>query len=210
METGSKQPSKQTHATGYPLSLRTTSRMSWSWKRRIAAMPAAPASRHMARFARVTPPRAKTGILCRQACRRVSRPEVDLRGESRFSNTGATVAKSAPASAARATSPAVWQETTTVRWAGGIALAGSEAEGERAAPRFQIRRTSDGEMSSERRCTPPAPTAKATSVRELINRWVPGSRFPVFRRAFSSTTCTAAPARASSSRAGKSFSRSWM
>ena len=41
----------------------TTSAMLFSWKRRIAAMPAAPAARQDSAFARVIPPRARTGIL---------------------------------------------------------------------------------------------------------------------------------------------------
>ena len=45
----------------------TTSAMLLSWKRRMAAMPAAPASRQERAFVNVIPPRAKTGMLTSHA-----------------------------------------------------------------------------------------------------------------------------------------------
>ena len=55
-------------------SVRTTSSILFSWNKRMAATPAAPASRHDAAFSIVTPPRARTGIFARQASRKAARP----------------------------------------------------------------------------------------------------------------------------------------
>src|ERR1035438_2904349 len=68
-------------------------------------------------------------------------------------------------------------------------------------------RTWEAGMSSERRCTPSAPAASATSVRELTSRRVLPIRLSV-RNCW--MTWAASRARVSSSRALKSFSRSWM
>jgi len=157
-------------------------------------MPAAPASRQARAFLSVMPPKARTGILCRQASRSPSRPAGLAPGTSFFSKTGAKTAKSALSEAARSTSAAEWQETLTSGWAGGVGC-------------VQIFRTSDGEISSARKCTPSAPHAAATSVRELIRTRVAGSRFSVPDREFSRMIRTAVWARASSSRVERSFSR---
>jgi len=155
-------------------------------------MPAAPASTQARALSRVTPPRAKTGILCRHASRKAAIPATRAVGASRFSKTGAKTAKSVPSDAARATSAEEWHE---------IPMMG--ASGSRA-PRVHTLRTSSGEMSSERRCTPSAPLAIATSVRELMSRRV---LTLALGQGFSRTTRTAACARISSSRVGRSFSR---
>jgi hypothetical protein len=50
-----------------PRKRRTIVAIWFSWKRRMAAMPAAPASRQDRAFCKVIPPSASTGILARQA-----------------------------------------------------------------------------------------------------------------------------------------------
>src|SRR5437588_5420705 len=69
--------------------------MSFSWKRRMAAMPAAPALRQDCAFSRVIPPRARTGIVARQASANAARPAGRVPGTSLFSKTGAKTARSA-------------------------------------------------------------------------------------------------------------------
>lgn len=78
--------------------------MSFCWKRRMAAMPAAPACVQERAFCRVIPPRARTGIGARQASRRALRPVGSTAGASFFSKTGAKIARVAWFAAAAATS----------------------------------------------------------------------------------------------------------
>lgn len=78
----------------------TISAMLFSWKRRMAAIPAAPAARQEPAFARVMPPRARTGMLAAQAWRSAARPVGWVAGISFFSKTGAKTAKVAAWAAA--------------------------------------------------------------------------------------------------------------
>ena len=67
-------------------------------------MPDAPASRHALEFSRVIPPKASTGIVVRQAWRRVSSPVGFDAGASFFSKIGPKTAKVAAFAAALLTS----------------------------------------------------------------------------------------------------------
>ena len=180
----------------------TTSAMLFSWKRRMAAMPAAPAARQAWAFDSVIPPRARTGILFLQAWRSASRPAGVA---SFFSKTGAKTAK--VCAAARRLGLLLLGSDRRLR------SAGASGESWRAgvpAPTllFQIALTSCGEISSLRRWTPSAWTASATSVRELMRRAV--AQFSVLSSQLRAITLTASLARDSRSRVGRSFSRSWM
>ena len=129
-------------------------------------MPAAPAAMHERAFSRVTPPRARTGILARQDWRRFSSPASWDAGRSFFSKIGAKRARVAWFRAAWDTSCGEWQETE-------ISGSGGEISRARApAPHFQAVRTSCGVRSLAGRWTPAAFTANAMSVRELIRRAV--------------------------------------
>ncbi len=164
-------------------------------------MPAAPASRQSEVFCSETPPRARTGIGARQAWRSVAMPAGAWAGEWAFSKTGAKTAKSALFVAACITSSAEWQE---------MAIKGDSGAFLRiraTVALVQMFLTSVGVMSLDRRWTPCAPTAIATSARELMRRAVLSGRSPVASLA-SRMTRTASSASVSSSRAGRSFSRS--
>ena len=79
----------------------TTSATLFSWNKRMAAIPAAPASRQDFAFSSVMPPKATTGMCAPHASRTRLRP---AGGASFFSKTGAKTAKVAWFAAARVTS----------------------------------------------------------------------------------------------------------
>jgi len=99
-------------------SARATSSILFSWNRRMAAMPAAPAFRHDAAFSRVTPPRARTGIFARQAsCKAASPPVACRSSQTPFSPTPERRRRSRLSLIrVRKTSVTVWQEEATRKW----------------------------------------------------------------------------------------------
>src|SRR5579883_240678 len=161
-------------------------------KRRIAAIPEAPASMHSPAFCPVTPPRAKTGMeaAARQACASIFRPCPGIRSSAVcFSNTGANNASVAPASRARSISMVLWQEMLIT---GGLPV-----------PAHVLRTCSRAFAANpEGRCTPSHWHDKAIPAG-------PFSRTRVWPPAWR-TTHTISRVREASSSGARSFSRTWM
>ena len=140
--------------------------------------------------ARVIPPRRGPESSQRQASRSATRP---VGCASFFSKTGAKTAKVAALAAAwvlllgsdrRLRSGEICGESWRAEPA--LSLSKGVPAPHGPAPHCHTVLTSCGEMSAERRWTPSARAASATSVRELIRRAVLSSRFSVLssRRGF--------------------------
>jgi len=145
---------------------------------------------HCWAFSRVMPPSAQTGIGGCAASARWQIPR-NCSSPSRFadplfSNTGPNTAKFAPCASAPATSAPECAETPIT--------------GSPLPARATIDRTSLADKSPAGKCTPCAPQASATSVRELMSSCV---REPP-------SAAIAFIANSSSARLSKSFSRSCM